>query len=134
MRLQEKIKADLTDAIKSKSEPRKNAIRVMMGEFSRTGSKSLTDAEVIGILKKLIKSERELIRQKGETEDSAFITIIEAYLPQSASADEIVAWIQSNIYFSQYKNKMQAMGPILKHFGAAADGNTVKALLSKLDM
>ena len=34
--------------------------------------------------------------------------------------EEIVAWIKANIDFSQYQNKMQAMGPVMKHFGKLA--------------
>ena len=48
------------------------------------------------------------------------------------SREEIIAWIEGNIDFSHYKNKMQAMAPIMKHFGAAADGNTVKAILQEI--
>ena len=38
----------------------------------------------------------------------------------------------ANIDFSQYKNKMQAMGLIMQHFGAGADGNRVKAVLQDM--
>jgi hypothetical protein len=48
-----------------------------------------------------------------------------------ASEEEIVAWINENIDFSEFKNKMQAMGSIMKHFGPAADGDTVKQILQK---
>jgi len=54
------------------------------------------------------------------------------YLPQMAGEAEIAAWINENIDFSQYNSKMQAMGPIMKHFGANADGNTVKEILQNL--
>jgi uncharacterized protein YqeY len=131
MRLQEKIKKDLTAAMKAKDESRKEAIRVVLGEFARSGKKEMTDEEVIGILKKLVKSERELLAQKGEAE-SDFIAVIEEYLPKMASREEIIEWIESNIDFSQFKNKMQAMGPIMKHFGAAADGNEIKKVLQEI--
>ena len=49
-----------------------------------------------------------------------------------ASEDEIVAWVNDNIDFSQFKSKMQAMGPIMKHFGARADGNVVRSILQGL--
>ena len=117
--------------MKAKEDSRKDAIRVILGEFSRSGKKELSDEEVTGILKKLIKSENELLKQKGET-TSNFIAVVESYLPQMVSREEIIAWIGENIDFSQYKNKMQAMGPILKHFGAAADGNAVKLILQEM--
>ena len=49
-----------------------------------------------------------------------------------ASDDEIAAWITENIDLSQFKNKMQAMGPVMKHFGPAADGRRVKEILKKI--
>jgi uncharacterized protein YqeY len=130
MSLQETIKKDLPIAMKAKDDDRKDAIRVILGEFSRSGKKELSDDEVIGILKKLIKSENELLKQKGET-TSNFIAVVEGYLPRMVSPEEVLAWIKENVDFSQYKNKMQAMGPIMKHFGAAADGNTVKKILQE---
>jgi uncharacterized protein YqeY len=131
MGLQEKIKKDLVVAMKAKDESRKDAIRVVLGEFARAGKKEMTDDEVIGILKKLVKSEKELLGSKGEAE-SDFITVIEGYLPKMATREEIVDWIGNNIDFSQFKNKMQAMGPIMKHFGAAADGNEIKKILQDM--
>ncbi len=131
MRLQEMIKKDLTEAMKAKDEGRKNAIRVILGEFGRAGTKELPDEEVIGILKKLIKSERELLAQKGKSE-SEFIDVVEGYLPQMATREEIIAWINKNVDFSLFKNRMQAMGPIMKHFGATADGNEIKKILQEM--
>ena len=58
--------------------------------------------------------------------------IIEAYLPRMATEEEIGLWIAANIDFSAYKNKMQAMGPIMKHFGKTADGNAVKRVLQSM--
>jgi len=131
MRLQELIKKDLAVAMKAKDDGRKDAIRVILGEFARFGKKELADEEVVGVLKKLVKSERELLSRKGES-DSGFIKVVEGYLPKMASREEVVAWIEANIDFSQYKNKMQAMGSIMKHFGAMADGNEIKKILQEL--
>ncbi len=127
--LQEKLKNDLKIAMKEKNDEKKNTIRIIMGEFGRTDKKELPDEEVIPILKKLIKSEKETLERTGKKEDSPFIRIIEDYLPKMASEEEIRNWIQANVDFSQYKNKMQAMREIMQHFGAGADGNTVKTVL-----
>lgn len=131
MKLQEQIKGDLAAAMKAKDDNRKSAIRVILGEFARAGKKELTDEEVVGTLKKLIKSERELLSQKGGS-TSEFIVVVEGYLPKMASREDIIHWITGNIDFSDFKNKMQAMGPIMKHFGAAADGNEIKKILQEL--
>ncbi len=131
MNLQELIKKDLVIAMKAKDESRKDTIRVILGEFARSDKKEFTDEEVIGVLKKLLKSEMEMLDRKGESV-SDFIGVIEGYLPRKASRVEVVAWIEDNVDFTQYKNKMQAMGPIMKHFGAMADGNEIKRILQEL--
>ncbi len=132
MNLQKQIKSDLTAAIKAKDEEEKDTLRVILGEFARLDKKELSDDEVAKILKKLIKSEKEVLEKKGDENDSRFISIIENYLPKMATQAEITNWIEQNIDFSEFKNKMQAMGLIMKHFGATADGNAVKKLLQKM--
>lgn len=128
MTIQEQIKKDLTGAMKAKDEKKKNALRVVMGEFGRTDKKEVSDEDAVRVLRKLIKSEQEVLEKKGETE-SRYIQILEGYLPDMASEEEIRAWIDANIDFSEYKNKMQAMRPIMAHFGSRADGNLVKTVL-----
>jgi uncharacterized protein YqeY len=132
MTIQQQIKKDLSAAIKARNEDKKETLRVVLGEFGRLDKKELSDDEVIKILKKLIKSEKEVLEHKGEAADSAFIEIIESYLPETADEAEISAWIRQNVDFSRFKNKMQAMGVIMKHFGAKADGNVVREILQKM--
>ncbi len=131
MTSQEQIKKDLIDAIKAKDIERREALRVVLGEFDRQGQKALSDEEVAGVLRKLVKSERETLELKGES-DSAFIRTLEAYLPKMVTDEEIAAFIRENIDFSVFKNTMQAMGPIMKHFGETADGHAVKRVLQSL--
>lgn len=119
-------------AMKARDEDKKSTLRVIMGEFARADSKEISDDEVIKVLKKLIKSEKETLSRKGSDEDTAFVRIIETYLPQMAPEEEIIAWVNGNIDLSQFKSKMQAMGPIMKHFGTRADGNAVRSILQKL--
>lgn len=128
MPLQEQIKKDLTKAIREKDEERKDAFRVILGEMARSDKKEFTDDEVIKTLKKLQKSEKEVL-EKQDKQDSVFLEVVENYLPAEASEEEIRSWIENNIDFSRYKNKMQAMGEIMKHFGSRADGNRVKKVL-----
>ncbi len=129
MALQERIKQDLMAAMKAKDAETTAALRVVMGEFGRMPSKILADGEVVKILKKLLKSEKEVLERQGQTEGSRFSAVLEAYLPQMVSEAEIEAWVRENIDFGRYKNKMQAMGAIMRHFGEGADGNQVKAIL-----
>ena len=132
MTLQEQIKIDLTQAMKERDAVKKDTFRVILGELARGETKEFADNEVIRILKKLIKSERELQEKRGDGTDSEFIRIIEAYLPKIATEAEIKAWIAENIDISRFKNKMQAMGPIMQHFGETAAGDTVKQILQQM--
>jgi len=132
MKLKEQIKQDLTAAMKAKDEKKKSALRVILGELSRLDKKELVDDDVFKILKKLIKAEKEVLQQKVERADDEFVKIVENYLPKMATEAEISRWIEQNIDFASFKNKMQAMGPIMKHFGTAADGNAVKEILQQM--
>ncbi|KAB2888936.1 MAG: hypothetical protein F9K32_14610 [Desulfobulbaceae bacterium] len=128
MSLQETVQAELKTAIKTRDTARTGAVRILIGEFQRQPQKVLSDEQVIAIIKKLIKSEKELLASAGQ-ESSDFLTIMEGYLPRQASREEVAAWIAANIDFSKFANKMQAMKPIMAHFGSAVDGNTVKEIL-----
>jgi len=132
MNLQKQIKSNLTAAMKAKDEEKKDTLRVILGEFGRLDKKELSDDEVVKILKKLMKSEKEVLEKKGDETDSRFIKIIENYLPKMATEADITKWIEQNIDFSEFKNKMQAMGLIMKHFGVTADGNAVKKILQRM--
>jgi uncharacterized protein YqeY len=132
MSLQERIKKDLVAAMKAKDDDKKSALRVIMGEFGRQAQKEINDEDIIKILKKLVKSEREVLERSGSAQSNRFIEVAESYLPQLASEADIKAWIAANIDFSGFKNKMQAMRPIMQHFGANADGNIVKKILGEL--
>jgi len=119
-----------------------------------------TDDDVIRLLKKYIGQEKErAIYQFGHLKESDIdgksasevknlvnnkiqelgdtlntldhIQIALNYLPKQATEDEIIEWINENLNLSKFKNKMQAMGPIMKHF-KGADGNFIKGILLKL--
>ena len=131
MGLQERITAELKVSMKAKDTERTGAIRILIGEFQRQPVKELTDDQVLAIIKKLVKSENELLASAGRS-GSEYLTILEGYLPKQVSEGEIRAWIDSHVDFSTFKNKMQAMRPIMAHFGGAADGNIVKKILESL--
>ena len=146
MSLQDKLKEDLKLALRTKHDSLKNTIRQIMSEFFKLtvpvtlegGKKStrpkkpeeITNDDIIGIIQGLIKSERIVLEAKKE-QTSAYLQILEAYLPRQASREEIAAWIKANVDFGQYPNKMQAMGAIMKHFGKTADGKLVNQILKE---
>ncbi len=143
-----KMKSDLKVAMLAKDEAVKGAIRIVMSEFPtkltipitlESGKKSsrpkkeeeITDDDVVGIIQGLVKSEKQTLELKKEA-TSEYLQILECYLPKMASEEEILAWTRANVDLSQFKSAMQAMGPIMKHFGKKADGNVVKKVLAGL--
>ena len=147
MTLLENLKENLKEALRAKDGGKKDAIRQIMSEFPKltvpitleSGKKSsrpkrpeeIEDDDIFGIIRGLVKSEKTVLELKKE-ESSTYLTILEAYLPGKVSPEEVEAWIRDNINFSEFKNVMQAMGPIMKHFGQRVDGNTVKAILQEM--
>ena len=146
--LQAKLKQDLKAAMRSKDNSVRDAIRQIMAEYPgltvpitlESGKKTtrpkkaeeITDDDIVDIIRKLVKSEKTVLEAKNQT-SSDYLDVLTLYLPQMATTEEITAWIQTHLDLSQFKSPMQAMGPIMKHFGKRADGNTVKQLLQELN-
>jgi uncharacterized protein len=142
MSLQEHIKEDLRKAMLRKDGKTKAVLRIIIGEFARVpnlpADKSVTDTQVIGILRKMISAETETKKAADEKGvpyevDSALIDIVDGYLPSVASEEEILVWIKVNIDFSALKNRNQAMKPIMAHFGSRVEGGKVKQLLESME-
>lgn len=131
MGMQQDLQGGLKDAMKAKDKDLVGAIRILIGEFQRQPEKELTDEQVIGIIKKLIKSERELLAAAGE-EESGYLKVMESFLPRQATAEEVAAWVKDNVDIASFGNKMQAMKPIMAHFGSSVDGNLVKKVLQEM--
>ena len=147
MSLLEKIRQDLKTAMRSKDNAVRDTVRQIMSEFPNltvpitleSGKKTtrlkkpeeITNDDVIDIIRKLVKSEKTLLAAKKE-ESSAYLETLERYLPQMATRAAISDWIKENVDLSEFKSPMQAMGPIMKHFGKQADGSLVKQILQDL--
>src|ERR1700732_3401157 len=99
MSLKEQIISDLTASMKAKDADRTGTLRMvkanlMNRQIDKGGE--LTDEEVIKALQSLVKQRRDSIEQYENArrpelaaKEVAEIVVIEAYLPQAASADEI---------------------------------------------
>lgn len=145
--LPEKIKMDLKAAMKNKDHGVRDTLRQIMSEFPgltvpltlESGKKTtrpkkpeeITTDDVLDIIRKLLKSEKIVLEAKKE-ETSEYLQVLERYLPKMADRKEIIAWISTNVDFAQFKSPMQAMGPIMKHFGKQADGNLVRQILQEM--
>lgn len=94
--------------------------------------KHLTKADVADIsasdLKKLVKKK---ILELGDKLYTLNILVAESYLPIGATEEEIKEYIIDNIDLTQFKNKMQAMGPLMKAF-PGCNGNFIKGILLKM--
>jgi len=99
MSLKSELEDALKDAMRAKDKPRKSTLRmalsaVKLAEVERRDE--LEDEAVLRILQKEVKSRRELIEdaEKADRPDmikeaEAEIKILEGYLPQALSSDEL---------------------------------------------
>ena len=145
--LHDKIRKDMKTAMVNKDTAVRDTMRLIMGEFPsltvditlESGKKStrvktpeeITDEDLQNIIRKFVKSEKTVLEFKKETR-SDYLDLLNCYLPQMATSDEIIQWIKENVDLSQFKSPMQAMGNVMKHFGKLADGNQVKEILKNL--
>ena len=144
--LYEKLREDLKTAMKKKEDGVRDTIRMVMSEFPKltvpitldSGKKSvrckkedeITNEDIMSIILSLIKSEKILLEAKKET-SSLFLEVLQEYIPKPANEEEIRKWIRENMDLSAIKNPMNAMGPVMKHFGQRADGALVKKVLQE---
>lgn len=135
----------------------KDVSRAIISMIPSTGKKpeKTTDEDIQSLLRKYISMEKERllyeqhhilqsdvegktasqvkkivndkIQELGDSLTSIKIEIADKYLPKQASEEEIIAFIET-IDMSQFKNKMQAMGLIMKQF-PGLDGNVAKRIL-----
>ena len=146
--LHDKIRADLKKAMLEKNQEVRNTMRLIMAEFPKLTvpitlesakkttrlkkPEEINNDDVIGIIKGLVKSEQTVLEITGQS-TSDYLEILQSYLPKMIDKEEITTWMKDNIDFSQYKNKMQAIGSVMKHFGKLADGKLVNQILKEWD-
>lgn len=147
MSLKDTIVTDLTAAMKAKDADRLSTLRMvkanLMNRQIEKGGE-LTDDEVVKALQSLVKQRRDSIEQyekAGRTElaakEAAEVTVIEGYLPQAASSEEItlaVAAAVTEIGASSIKDMGAVMKAAMANLaGRSADGKAVSdAVKAKL--
>lgn len=147
MTLEERLDADLKDAMKSGDTTRKLAIRAVKAAITEakvagTEAKTLTDADVLAIIAKQVKQRRDSIIEynKGHRPDlaaqeEAEIKVLEVYLPQQLSEAEIRARAQA-VIAELGVTDMKGLGPVMKRLSAdlrgIADGQTVNRVVREL--
>ena len=143
MSLKQRIISDLTVSMKAQDAARTSTLRmVKAGMMNREIEKGgeLDDEEMMKLLRSMIKQRRDSVEQyeKGARQDlaekeKAEIEVIEAYLPQAASQEEIEQAVTQAINETG-ANSMKDMGKVMKVVqaqlaGKNADGRTVSELV-----
>ncbi|MBK7082511.1 MAG: GatB/YqeY domain-containing protein [Betaproteobacteria bacterium] len=99
MTLKARITEDMKDAMRAKDSARLSTIRMLLAAIKQREVDErieLTDADVLGVIDKMLKQRRDSIAQfeAGKREDLAAIeraelAVLQAYLPQQLTAAEI---------------------------------------------
>jgi uncharacterized protein YqeY len=147
MSLKDKIVADLTRAMKEKNAQRLSTLRMakaaLMNEENKRGVGTiLTDEEVIKVLQTLIKQRKDSATQyesAGRKElaekEKEEIRVLEEYLPQAASVEEITLVIEE-VIAETGASSLKEMGKVMKAAlarlkGKNADGKTVSEIVKR---
>lgn len=139
MSLTETIVADMTAAMKAKDADRLSVLRMVKANLmNRKIDKGgdLTDDEVTKALQTLVKQRRDSIEQyesAGRSDlaakEAAEIVVIEVYLPQAATQDEVNIAVEAAVAETG-ASSMKDMGTLMKATmaqlaGKNADGKMV---------
>ena len=138
MTLTKTIVADLTAAMKAQDAGRKSTLRMvkaaMMNRQIEKGSE-LDDDEMQKLLRSLVKQRRDSIeqyekagRQELVEKEKAEIEVIETYLPQAASPEEIEQAVAAAIAETG-ATSMRDMGKVMKAAQAALAGKNADGRL-----
>jgi uncharacterized protein len=138
MSLKETIIADLTAAMKAKDADKLSTLRMvkanLMNRQIEKGSE-LTDEEVQKALQSLVKQRRDSVEQyekAGRSELAAKeiteIGVIQAYLPQAASREDIDAAVTAAVEETG-ASSMKDMGTVMKAVQARLAGTSVDGKL-----
>jgi len=107
MSLRDQINDDLKAAMRSGETVRRDTIRLLTAALKQREvdeRKTLTDADVLAVIEKMIKQRRDSINQfeQGGRQDLADkekleLTLLQTYMPQAMSEDELAAAIAAAV-------------------------------------
>ena len=142
MSLKARITADMKTAMKAGEKDRLKTVRLILADIQRKeidSREELDDAGVLTVIEKAIKQRRDSIEQfvKGGREDlsaieEAELEIIQAYLPEQLSDDEIAALIDEAIEATgaeSIRDMGKVMGAIKSKAAGKADMGMVGAMV-----
>ena len=142
----DKLKADLTAAMKRRDALATSVLRMLMADCKNAlvaGEKrdTLADEEVLAIIQRGVKRRRDSIEQfeqSGRTDladkEKAEMAVLEAYLPKQLSEEQIATIVDQAIADTGAET-MRDMGKVMKQVmgehKSEVDGKTVKKLVSE---
>ena len=147
MDLQQRIDADIRAAMLAREKDRLNALRAIKSaillELTKEGAQAgLEESAGLKILQKLYTQRQEsaaIYHQQGRAdlaqEEEVQAAVIEAYLPQRMSEDEIEVAVKAVIVTTGaagMKDMGRVMGEANKQLAGKADGSVVAAMVKRL--
>jgi uncharacterized protein YqeY len=142
----EKLSSEIKAAMLAKDSERLGALRMLKSAVGyaqiERKSDTLSDADFVTVVQKEVKKRRDSVEQfeKGARQDLADkekreIAVLETFLPQPLSPEELDALVKSVIQETGAKSKKD-MGPVVKaeqaRAAGRADGKTISGLVGKL--
>jgi uncharacterized protein len=149
MSLHETIKSSLKDALKAKNEVRLRTVRSMLTAFTNeavatggTPQTLLDDEKILSVIKRLTKQRKESIvqyeaanRPELAIPEKEELVVLEGYLPQMMSKDEIrpISEAKKAELGVTDKSKLGILvGAVMKELAGKADGGDVKVVVESL--
>lgn len=147
MEIREKIAADVKAAMIAKESTKLGALRMLQAAIKNREIEMrpdpITEEEVMGVLKKLVKQRKESIDQftQGNRMDlvaveEAELKVLEVYLPAQLSREQVEALV-ADVIAALGAKTVKDMGPVMKEViaksGGAVDNKVVSEVIkSKL--
>jgi uncharacterized protein YqeY len=141
MSLKQRITDDMKAAMKAKEKERLNTVRLILAAIKQQEvdkQAELDDAAIIAVLDKMVKQRKDSITQyedAGRDElaliEKQELDIIQVYLPQALTADEVNALLETAIAESG-ASSMQDMGKVMGILKPQVQGRTDMGQLSAL--
>ena len=144
--LAEQISTGIKEAMRAKDSGRLAALRdiksKLMLEATKEGAGEVDDVTTIRILSKLLKQRKEtaqLYREQNRpdlaVEEESQAEVIEAYLPQQLSEDEIRTKVESIIQqtgASSMADMGKVMGMASQQLAGVADGKVISSIVRSI--
>src|SRR5688572_10494112 len=143
--LTEKIRADLTAAMKAQEKERLSVIRMLQSAIKNeqiNAGHELSDEEAMSVIRKAVKQRQDSVEQytnAGRTDladkEASEIEILKAYLPAELSAEELESGLREIIEATGAQSKKD-LGKVMKEatarFKGRVDGKKIQEAVSRL--